>query len=93
MSTGSTQTAPPAANASAPRLVPKIWLPELVYECLPYFYVLAGVISLFASLYINAWYWLLPHWILFSAFCLHGGAYILWLRHRYRSKARQQEAP
>lgn len=62
----------------------KIWLPTLVYECLPYFYILAGFAALFATLYINAWYWVVPHWILFTALCLHAGARILLQRFEFR---------
>lgn len=62
----------------------KIWLPSLVYECLPYFYILAGFAALFATLYINAWYWVIPHWILFTALCLHSGARILYRRFHFR---------
>ncbi len=62
----------------------RIWLPSLVYECLPYFYILAGFSALFATLYINAWYWVVPHWILFTALCLHSGLRILYRRFNYR---------
>ncbi len=49
----------------------KIWLPKLLYDCLPYFYLTAGFAALFATLYISDWFWVLPHYILFSAACLH----------------------
>lgn len=71
------------------RAARKVWLPDVVYEALPYFYILAGFASLFATLYINAWYWVVPHWILFTALCLHAGFHILFKRLRYR---RQQQA-
>ncbi len=51
----------------------KIWLPKLVYDCLPYFYLTAGFAALFATLYIREWFWILPHYLLFSAACLHLG--------------------
>ena len=70
----------------------KVWLPRLVYECLPYFYILAGVAALFATLYINAWYWVIPHWILFTALCLHFGVNTLYRRFRYRSTTRDADA-
>ncbi|MEM7610184.1 MAG: hypothetical protein AAF270_00695 [Pseudomonadota bacterium] len=65
----------------------RIWLPSFVYECVPYFYILAGFAALFATLYINAWYWVVPHWILFTALCLHFGFRILFQRYRYRRQA------
>lgn len=49
----------------------KIWLPKLLYDGLPYFYLTAGFAALFATLYINEWFWVLPHYLLFSAACLH----------------------
>ncbi|MEM9403263.1 MAG: hypothetical protein AAGA44_12355 [Pseudomonadota bacterium] len=49
----------------------KIWLPKLVYDCLPYFYLVSGIAALFATLYINQWFWVVPHYLLFSAACLH----------------------
>ena len=71
----------------------KVWLPRLVYECLPYFYILAGFAALFATLYINAWYWVVPHWILCTALCLHFGANTLYRRFRYRrEQARSQSS-
>jgi len=51
----------------------KIWLPKLVYDCLPYFYLTAGFAAFFATLYISEWFWILPHYLLFSAACLHLG--------------------
>ena len=35
----------------------RIWLSKPIYEILPYFYLLAGAACLFASLYLNYWYW------------------------------------
>ena len=51
----------------------KIWLPKFVYDGLPYFYLTAGFAAFFATLYINEWFWILPHYLLFSAACLHLG--------------------
>ncbi len=55
----------------------KIWLPRLVYDCLPYFYLTAGFAALFATLYISEWFWVLPHYLLFSAACLHLAVLVL----------------
>ena len=49
----------------------RIWLPKLIYDCLPYFYLTAGFAAFFATLYISEWFWVLPHYLLFSAACLH----------------------
>lgn len=49
----------------------KVWLPRLIYDGLPYFYLAAGFAAFFATLYISDWFWVLPHYLLFSAACLH----------------------
>lgn len=62
----------------------KIWLPKALYDAIPYFYILAGLAAFLATLYINTWLWILPHYLLFSAACLHIG--ILILRRRMRPR-------
>jgi cytochrome c-type biogenesis protein CcmH/NrfF len=42
------------------------------------------VAAFLATLYISTWLWLLPHYLLFSAACLHLG--ILILRRRKRTR-------
>lgn len=49
----------------------KIWLPKLLYDALPYFYLTSGFAAFFATLYISEWFWVLPHYLLFSAACMH----------------------
>ena len=68
----------------------KIWLPKAVYDALPYFYLVAGIAAFLATLYISNWLWLLPHYLLFSAACLHLG--VLVLRRRRRPRERQDSA-
>ena len=51
----------------------KIWLPKLLYNALPYFYLSSGFAAFLATLYINEWFWVLPHYLLFSAACIHLG--------------------
>jgi Flp pilus assembly protein TadB len=64
----------------------KIWLPKALYVALPYFYLVAGVCALLATIYISAWVWLLPHYLLFAVACLHLGLTVY--RRRRRSKNR-----
>jgi len=59
----------------------KIWLPKLLYDSLPYFYLTAGFAAFFATLYISEWFWVLPHYLLFSAACLHLGFVVYRRRH------------
>ena len=60
----------------------KIWLPKALYAALPYFYLVTGVSALLATLYIGHWLWILPHYLLFSAACLHMGVLIFRRRHK-----------
>ena len=64
----------------------KIWLPKLLYDALPYFYLASGFAAFFATLYISEWFWVLPHYLLFSAACLHLGI-IVYRRRRSRRSA------
>ena len=60
----------------------KIWLPKLLYDSLPYLYMASGFLALFATLYIGAWFWVLPHYLLFSAACVHLGLVVYRRRRR-----------
>ena len=62
----------------------KIWLPKLLYDALPYFYLASGFLAFFATLYISAWFWVLPHYLLFSVACLHLAVLVYRRRHRSR---------
>ncbi len=65
----------------------KIWLPKLIYDALPYFYVVAGIAAFMATFYINEWFWVLPHYVLFSVACMHLGILVYRRRRRPRSEA------
>ncbi len=72
------------ATRDAERLVArKIWLPKLAYDALPWFYVGSGIAAFAATLYISEWFWILPHYLLFSVGCVHLG--LLIYRRRRRS--------
>ena len=63
----------------------KIWLPKLLYDALPYFYLASGFAAFFATLYINEWFWVLPHYVLFSAVCIHIGVAVYSRRHKKKA--------
>jgi len=65
----------------------KIWLPKLLYDCLPLFYLISGIGALLATLYISHWLWILPHYLLFSAACLHLAFFVY--RRRRKSRGNQ----
>lgn len=59
----------------------RVWLPRLLYAALPYFYVLSGLAAFLATCYIAEWFWVLPHYVLFSVFCIHIGILVYRRRH------------
>jgi hypothetical protein len=65
----------------------KIWLPGLLYDGLPYFYLTAGFAAFFTTLYISDWFWILPHYLLFSATCLHLALSVYRLRRNGSAQA------
>ena len=65
----------------------KIWLPKFIYDALPLFYLASGFAAFFATLYISEWFWVLPHYILFSAACIHLGLLVYRRRRRPRPEA------
>ena len=72
----------PLARRSDNVFTRKIWLPKLLYDVLPLFYIVAGVAAFAATLYISEWFWVLPHYLLFSVGCVHGGLYVFRRRGR-----------
>lgn len=63
----------------------KIWLPKLLYDGLPIFYVAAGCGAFLATIYISDWFWVLPHYLLFSVACVHLGI-LVYRRRRIASR-------
>lgn len=80
---------------SASIVTRKIWLPRLVYDFLPYFYLTAGFAAFFTTLYISHWFWVLPHYLLFSVACIHFGAFVIRKRRQgpVESKRDEDEEP
>jgi len=66
-------------------LTRKLWIPKALYAALPFFYILSGIVALLATLYISDWFWVLPHYLLFSAACVHMGVLV----HRRRRRRRE----
>lgn len=71
----------------------KIWLPKLLYDSLPYFYIGSGVAAFLATLYISEWFWVLPHYLMFSAGCLHLGLIVYRRRSRRNRSTDDVEEP
>lgn len=75
-----------ASRKAANLLARKIWLPKLAYDALPYFYMTASFAAFFATLYISDWFWVLPHYLLFSAAICHLAFAVMGKRRRHRGK-------
>ncbi len=60
-----------------------MWVARPIYESLPYLYMLAGAVSLAASLYINHWYWPTICFVT-GLICLVAGLVVLLKRRDYR---------
>ena len=69
----------------------KLWLPKFLYDALPYFYLASGFAAFFATLYISEWFWVLPHYLLFSAACIHLAAAVYRRRHSQKSVSPHSE--
>ena len=65
-----------------------MWVSKPIYEGLPYFYLLVGVLALAASMYVNHWHW--PT-ICFAVglFCLVAGLVVLLKRRDARNNDRR----
>lgn len=75
------------SNRQRPSLIArKIWLPRLLYSALPGFYIGSGIAAFLATLYINQWFWILPHYTLFSFACVHLGLLVYRKRRRPSSE-------
>ena len=65
-----------------------MWVSRPIYESLPYLYILAGVASLAASLYIDHWYWPTICFVT-GLICLVAGLVVLLKRRDYRVTGRR----
>lgn len=70
----------------------KVWLPKIVYDALPYYYLTAGFAAFFATLYISDWFWVVPHYLLFSCACLHLAFKVSNMRRQHRLKLQGKPA-
>lgn len=66
-----------------------MWVSKPFYESLPYFYLIAGGLTLSASMYLNHWYWPTICFVVGLA-SLVGGLVVLLKRRDYRNANRRQ---
>ena len=65
-------------------MLKRLWLPRVLYEALPYIYMLCGIGALSSTLYTSDWTWILPWAILVGLICLHAGIALATLRYQFR---------
>ncbi len=65
-----------------------MWVSKPIYEGLPYFYLLTGVITLAASMYLNHWHWPSICFVM-GVLCLVAGLVVLLKRRDHRTHDRR----
>lgn len=65
-----------------------MWVSKPIYEGLPYFYLVVGVVALGASMVVNHWHWPTICFVL-GLFCLVAGLVILLKRRDARVNDRR----
>ena len=66
-----------------------MWLSKPLYESLPYGYLVIGVISLVATLYVDWWYW--PTVATFIGITSLVAGLVVWLRRRDSRRRRERK--
>ena len=67
-------------------LLRKLWLPRIIYQTLPFLYLLLGLAALASATHMQAWTWILPYAVLLGLVCLHVSLALITLRYRYRHR-------
>jgi ABC-type Mn2+/Zn2+ transport system permease subunit len=57
-----------------------MWLSKPLYELLPYYYMVAGLLALVASYFMDFWYW--PSICLVLGVLYVTGGLVIWLKRR-----------
>jgi hypothetical protein len=70
-------------------LLQKLWLPRIIYELLPFLYLVLGIAALASAMHMRDWTWILPYAILLGLICLHVCLALVTLRYRYRYRHRK----
>ena len=65
-----------------------MWVSKPIYEGLPYFYLVIGVLTLCASMYVSHWYWPTISFVT-GLFCLVAGLVVLLKRRDARMQQRR----
>ena len=66
-----------------------MWLSKPLYESLPYGYLLVGIASLLATLYVDWWYWPTIAMVIGISSLIAG--LVIWLRRRDYRQSRDRK--
>lgn len=86
--TSATQQRPGIGKRIREFLLQKLWLPRIVYEAMPFLYIVLGIFALLSAMYTTDWTWILPYAILLGLICLHAGLGIVSMRYNHRRRKR-----
>ena len=70
-----------------------MWLPKPLYEAIPYFYIVAGLLFVAGASLMMYWRWDSTLFFIFSIICLVSGIFIFLQRRKFRktSEARSRD--
>ncbi len=68
-----------------------MWLPKPVYESLPLFYVLTGLLFIAGAAYVAHWLWAAPYYMVFGYLCVVSGVVLFLKRLSHRRQKLQDE--
>lgn len=79
-----------AGQAIGRFLQQRVWLPKIMYELVPYFYLTNGMGALWATVYVTDRFWFLPVCIISATVCLHLAYYVFSLRRSAKQAMNQK---
>lgn len=78
-----------AGQAIGRFLQQRVWLPKIMYNLVPYFYLTNGVGALWATVHVTDWFWFLPVSITSATACFHLAHRIFSLRRSAKQAINQ----
>ena len=64
-----------------------MWLPKPLYEAIPYFYIVAGLLFVAGASLMMYWRWDSTLFFVFSIICLISGTFVFLKRRHFRKLA------
>lgn len=70
-----------------------MWLPEPIYERIPHFWFLAGIVFISSGLYLGFQFAATFWYVALGTICCFCGIWLFTMRTRYRAKHSNREVP